>query len=187
MNKAREPGRKTARTGGADEDKEEVEAEERETGRRLGPGHEVEETQVGEQRRREELRRDALGVHRRRPGIHGKQPAPDDCGSPGRSSPQAVDAPSAIAAAVSRRRRGKRPRSRRQARRRGAGGRQHLGVGKRWLFGWLQLLCAGRRMRRRPYVITALRPSVHLRSPGPPQNGPCVQLRSPEPPQDGTS
>lgn len=48
------------RTGGADEGEEEVEPEEGQPGRRLGPCQEVEESQVGEQRHGEELRSDAL-------------------------------------------------------------------------------------------------------------------------------
>ena len=92
----REAG-KVARTGGPDEGEEEVESEEREPGRGLGPGHEVEEAQVGEERHGEELRRHALGVHGRRPRVHGQQPAPHHSCSPRRPPPRAADAPTAVA------------------------------------------------------------------------------------------
>lgn len=115
------------RTGGADEGKEEVEAEEREPGRGLGPGHEVEEAQVGEERDGEELRRHALGVHRRRPRVHGQQPTPHHPRSSRRPWPSGAEgAPNDIASA--RDRRGEPPRPYARARRRAAGGGQHLGV-----------------------------------------------------------
>jgi len=114
------------RTGGADEGEEEVETEEREPGRGLGPGHEVEEAQVGEERDGEELRRHALGVHRRRPRVHGQQPAPHYRRSPWRPPRAAASAPDAIASAKGRR--GEPPRPCARARRRAADGRQHLGV-----------------------------------------------------------
>jgi len=128
------------RTGGADEDEEEVETEEREPGRGFGPGHEVEESQVGEERDGEELRRHALGVHRRRPRVHGQQPAPHHPGSPQRPWPSAAaGAPNAIASAKGRR--GGPPRPCARARRRAAGGRQHLGVDAWW--GWMLLPSLG--------------------------------------------
>lgn len=114
-----------SRYGGADEGEEEVESEERESRRRLGPGHEVEEAEVGEERDGEQLRRHALGVHGGRPRVHGEQPAPHHHPARRRRSPlHPASAAEAIASPGSTG--GERPRPR--ARRRAAGGRQHLGV-----------------------------------------------------------
>jgi hypothetical protein len=76
---------------------------EREPGRGLGPGHEVEEAEVGEERNGEELRGHALGVHCRRPRLHVQQPAPHHRRAPWRPSPRAAaGAPYAIAFANGR-------------------------------------------------------------------------------------
>lgn len=125
---------KKTRTGGADEGEEEVESEERESRRRLGPGHEVEEAEVGEERDGEQLRRHALGVHGGRPRVHGEQPAPHHHPARRRRSPlHPASAAEAIASPGSTG--GERPRPR--ARRRAAGGRQHLGVANfSTRFGW---------------------------------------------------